>query len=233
MRRDTVFYVAPRTAIPVGETLHLSTLCFAKDKKTVTFAVTVDPPPVIVASGCSNAANGQITVHFADATPNGVVNRSDIVPVVICGPASIAYAMQTYVQWVLAGPCPCNNGGVADNTPNPFDALVLSPADTSAMFWDNPDSVLTRPDSLHWALASNAKLRWKMLGGLIYSVMNQAQVSGLKDSTPVPVDYWWSYVPAQGGMLRTTLSVDSSIDTTAKKIDITLTRAASLAVAAQ
>lgn len=189
-------------------------------------------PPAASASafGCPDSAAGAIVIHFADATTGGVVPRPDITPPVICGPASIAFAMQTYIGWETAGPCPCNNGGARDTTPNRFDKVVLSPADTSASLWDNPDSVLTRRDSLHWIVPSAARLRWKSLGGLLYNVMGQAQVAGITDSTPVPVIGWWSYVPTKGGLLRTQLTADRAITDTSAVLNMTLTRSASLAM---
>jgi hypothetical protein len=39
MRRDTVFYVAPRKILAVGDSMQLAILCFAKDKATATLAV--------------------------------------------------------------------------------------------------------------------------------------------------------------------------------------------------
>lgn len=186
----------------------------------------VPPPvPIVTATGCPDSLRVAVVAHFADQTPGGNVARGDIAPVVICGPRPLAFGMQTYVQWVAAGPCPCN-GVVVDTTHNPYDNVVLSPADTSAVFWDNPDSVLTRADSTHWYLRSTARLRWKTLGGLLYSVMGQALVPGLNDSTPTPVVGWWSYVPFRGGLLRTVLSVPQPISDTAAVVNVTLTRAA-------
>lgn len=184
------------------------------------------PPPVVTATGCAATLPGAIVVRFADATPSGVVSRGDIAPLVICGAQPIAYAMQTYVQWVAAGPCPCNNGGVIDTTTNPVGKVVLSPADTSATGFDPLVSMVVRSDSAHWTLPVAARVRWKLLGGMLYAVMGQSLVPGVKDPTPVPIIGWWSYVPVKGAMSRTQLSVNPVITGRDSVLNLTLTRSA-------
>ena len=182
-------------------------------------------PPAATATGCLGSTPGAVVIRFADATTSGVIPRADITPLVICGARPIAYAMQTYVQWVAAGPCPCKNGPATDTTSNPYDRVILSPADTSAL-WTPLDSVLTRSDSVHWVLPDSARIRWKLLGGMLYTMMGQAQVPGVKDQTPVPVIGWWSYVPVRGALSRTQLSVNPVIANTDSTLSLTLTRSA-------
>jgi len=191
----------------------------------VTVTVKRQSPPPATATGCPASSTGAIVVRFADATTSGVIPRADITPLVICGARPIAYAMQTYVQWVAAGPCPCKNGPATDTTTNAFDKVILSPADTSAL-WTPLDSVLTRSDSVHWVLPDSARIRWKLLGGMLYTMMDQAQVPGVKDPTPVPIIGWWSYVPVKGAMSRTQLSVNPVIANTDSTLSLTLTRSA-------
>lgn len=171
------------------------------------------------------AMPGAVVVRFADQTPAGTVARADIQPVVICGPKAIALAMQTYVQWVAAGPCPCFTGGVRDTTSNPYDKVVLSPADTAKM-WDSV--VVTRVDSTHWSIPDTSAIRWKGLGQILYNVMGAANVPTVTDDTPTPVTGWWSYVPVAGGMLRVVLSTDKAIVDTASVVKLTMTRAGPL-----
>lgn len=186
----------------------------------------VDTTHVVSATGCPASTPGAVVVRFADATTSGVVPRADITPLVICGAKPIAYAMQTYVQWVAAGPCPCSNGPVRDTTTNPFDKVVLSPADTSASAFDPLDSMAVRRDSTHWVLPDSAHMRWKLLGGMLYTVMSQAQVPGVRDPTPVPIIGWWSYVPVMGAMSRTQLSVNPTITAADSTLNLTLMRSA-------
>jgi len=183
------------------------------------------PPAVTQVTGCPSSLPGGVVVRYADATDTaGVVARGDIAPVVICGSNAIAYAMYTYIEWVNAGACPCRNGAVSDTTSNPFSRVILSPADTSATLWDNPDSALARIDSSHWSVRAGARLPWKMLGGLLYSVLDSAAVPGMVDHVPVPiVGTWWSYIPTRDGMLRATLGADSVTDT-ASVLRVRLTR---------
>jgi len=186
----------------------------------------ITTPPVTTATGCPTTSTGAIVVRFVDATTSGVVPRADLTPLVICGARPIAYAMQTYVQWVAAGPCPCRNGPVNDTTTNPFDKIILSPADTSASAFGPLDSMVARKDSTHWTLPDSAHIRWKLLGGMLYTVMGQAQVPGVKDQTPVPIIGWWSYVPVKGALSRTQLSVNPAIASTDSTLNLTLTRSA-------
>ncbi len=186
----------------------------------------VDTTHVASATGCPASTPGAVVIRFADATTSGVVPRADITPLIICGAKPIAYAMQTYVQWVAAGPCPCSNGPVRDTTTNPFDKVFLSPADTSASAFGPLDSMVARRDSTHWTLPDSARIRWKLLGGMLYTVMGQARVPGVKDPTPVPIIGWWSYVPVKGAMSRTQLSVNPAITTADSALNMTLTRSA-------
>lgn len=209
-----------------GSRVALSLAVAAAIAARVLLSPTPQSSATVAALGCPDSALGAVVVHFADATPSGDVSRTDIQPLVICGSAQLAYQTETYVNWVAAGSHPSFNGAVRDTTTNPFDTVVVSPADTSEAFWDYPDSVLARADSLHWTIAPTARLRWKMLGGLIYSVLDSAQVPGIRDSTPVPVVGWWSYAPTRDGMFRTQMIPDSVIAATAHVLDMTIKRTA-------
>lgn len=196
-------------------------------------------PPTPIATtpaayGCPASSGGAVVLRFSDSTSTGLVQRSDVGPVVVCGSAAMPSAMKTYVNWVRAGPCPCRNGATSDTTPNPYEAIVLSPADTSATAWDAPDAMLTTADSLHWIAPASARLRWKSLGWLIYDALSWSKVKGIgitTDTIPPPLELgpagvpysWWSYVPAHGMLLRTALAADS-LATGQAVLGVTLTR---------
>lgn len=183
----------------------------------------VIPPTTATAAqyGCPASTPGALVLRFADSTSAGLVQRTDVGQVVVCGPALLPSAMKTYVNWVAAGPCPCRNGPVSDTTTNPYDKIILSPADTSAVAWDAPGSLLTTADSLHWIAPASAQLRWKLMGWMIYDALSWSNVSGISittDTIPPPLELgppggvryaWWSFVPARGMLLRTALAADS------------------------
>jgi len=184
-------------------------ITFGVLKSPSTSSSTSSSPPA-TATGCPDSTPGAVVIHVATVTPAGIVRDTLSPPVVVCGPASLAYNLQAHPEGLV-------------NTSSP---VILAPPDSLSRTPEVHAGLLNGPDSHHWIVDSysdTAALSREGLYGLAVDavlasgvtldsaqrVNNQVPIVESGDTTSTgALPVWWVtsqmyYRPARGTLART------------------------------